>query len=72
MSVCTNPNFVLVGIQQLRGPNLRPNFDPLPLEWTIVDILHTTYLLITCPNVAFLLTTYLPLLVYLVSECPLE
>ena len=30
MSVCTNPNFVLVGIQQLRGANLRPNFDPLP------------------------------------------
>ena len=29
-------------IQQKRGQIL-PNFDPLPIEWTSVDILHDAY-----------------------------
>ena len=45
-----------------------PNFDPLPRKWTIVDILHTAYYSSTWPSVDFLLTTYLPLIVYVVIE----
>ena len=44
---------------------------PNPLEWTIMAILHTTYLLFTLPSLKFLLTTYMPLLVYVVIECSL-
>ena len=65
---------ILGVIQQLRGPNftrIRTRPPPLPLEWTIVDILHTNYSLFTWTNVDFLLTTtYLPLIVRLVIEWP--
>ena len=57
-------------IQQLRGPNFIQFWPPIPLEWTIVDILHTIYPLFTWQNVDFLLTTYLPLLVHIVIEWP--
>ena len=47
-------------IQQLRGTNFTK------FEWT--DILHTLFTFFTSLN--FLLTTYLPLLVQVVIECP--
>ena len=28
-----------------------PNFDPTPLEWTKLDVLHTFYLLSCDPNI---------------------
>ena len=47
---------------------------PTPLDWTIVDILHSTYPLFTWPCMDFLLTTclptYLPLLIHVVIEWP--
>ena len=43
-----------------------------PLEWTIVNILHTTYPFFTWPSVDFLLTTYLPLLVHIIIEWPMS
>ena len=45
-----------------------PNFDHL--EWTIIDILHTTFLLFIWKSVHFLLATYPPLLVHIVIEWP--
>ena len=53
---------------------------PTSLEWTIVDILCTTYLvptklttypLFTWPSMDFLLTTCLPVLVHVVIKWPL-
>jgi hypothetical protein len=33
-------------IQQLRGPNFTQFLPPYPLEWAIVDFLHTYYLIV--------------------------
>ena len=54
-------------IQQLREPNFIVFWPSYPLEWTIVDILLTTYKEFTWSRVNFLLTTYLP-----TFSCPLS
>ena len=43
--------FFLGGIQQLRGPNIAQFGPPTRLEWTIKDILHTTYPFFKWPNI---------------------
>ena len=68
------PNLTLLG---LRGHStttldqILPNFNPTPLEWTVVDFWHDTYpLSVTWPSVDFLRTPYPPLLVHVVIEWP--
>ena len=58
------------GIQYLRGPNFTQFWPPTPSSGQLMYILHTTYPLCTWPSMDFLLTTYLPLLVHVVIECP--
>ena len=65
---CSHDYYIGV-IQQLLGPNVTQFWPPTRLEWTIVDILHTTYPLF--PSVTFLLATYPTLHVYVVIEWPL-
>ena len=57
-------------IQQLRGSNFTPFWPSTHLEWTMTDILLDTYPLFMWLSMNFLLTTYLPFLVYWVIEWP--
>ena len=59
-------------IQQLRRRNLTQFWSPTHLEWAIAYILCITYPLLRWTSQDFLLITYLPLLVHIVIEWPLN
>ena len=62
-------------IQKLCWPNFTQFLPPppLPLEWTIMDILYTPYILfMRRPSMDFILTPYLSLLVHVIIEWPLS
>ena len=72
LSFCLNMNLLGGSFNNYVDQILHTFWPPTPLEWTIVDILHKTYPLFTWPGMDFLLNTYLPLLVHVGFEWPLE
>ena len=67
----THVCYKLGAIQQLRGPNVRHFLPPIPLEWTKMDILHSTIYPLWRDPCGLSTDPPPPLLVHVVIECPI-